>query len=157
MTEEEQIFKKRFPEYCVGEEFLSPFFDFFQIGFEESENRLKAIYKKQRNKRIDELQKQNKQLQEELNEWKSCAECAVKEQKILQEENARLKKDNEQLNFALLSKPKSPTIIIEDEIDTAVKIARAKKIIRLFLSERFNESEWQNIQNQAEAFLKECE
>lgn len=55
------------------------------------------------------------------------AEIATKE---LQEENARLKKESEE----------------NDE---------ARKIIRLFLSERFNESEWQNIQNKAEAFLKE--
>lgn len=60
---EEQIFKERFPEYCVGEKCLSPYFDLFQIGFEEGESRLKAIYKKQRNKRIDELQKQCKKLE----------------------------------------------------------------------------------------------
>ena len=40
-----------------------------------------------------------------------------------------LEKENEQLNFALLSKPKSPTVIIVDDIDTAVKIAKARKII----------------------------
>jgi hypothetical protein len=34
---EEQIFKSRFPEYCVGERCLSPYFDLFQIGFEEGE------------------------------------------------------------------------------------------------------------------------
>lgn len=60
---EEQIFKARFSEYCVGEKCLSPYFDLFQIGFEEGESRLKAIYKKQRNKRIDELQKQCKKLE----------------------------------------------------------------------------------------------
>ena len=58
----EQIFKSRFPEYCAGERCLSPYFDLFQIGFQEGESRLKAIYKKQRNKRIDELQKQCKEL-----------------------------------------------------------------------------------------------
>ena len=59
---EEQIFKAHFPEYCVGERCLSPYFDLFQSGFQEGESRLKAIYKKQRNKRIDELQKQCKKL-----------------------------------------------------------------------------------------------
>lgn len=52
---EEQIFKNRFPEYCVGEECLSPYFDLFQIGFEEGEN-------------------QNKELQEENTEAKNLIE-----------------------------------------------------------------------------------
>jgi hypothetical protein len=34
---EEQIFKKRFPEYCADAVCLSPYFDLFQIGFEEGE------------------------------------------------------------------------------------------------------------------------
>lgn len=34
---EEQIFKKRFPEYCADAICLSPYFDLFQIGFEEGE------------------------------------------------------------------------------------------------------------------------
>lgn len=37
MTKEEQIFKELFPEYCRGEVCLSPYFDLFQIGFEEGE------------------------------------------------------------------------------------------------------------------------
>ena len=40
---EEQIFKERFPEYCVGEKCLSPYFDLFQIGFEEGENQNKEL------------------------------------------------------------------------------------------------------------------
>jgi hypothetical protein len=34
---EEQIFKSRFTEYCAGERCLPPYFDLFQIGFEEGE------------------------------------------------------------------------------------------------------------------------
>ena len=40
---EEQVFKARFPEYCIGEECMSPFFDLFQIGFEEGENQNKEL------------------------------------------------------------------------------------------------------------------
>lgn len=40
---EEQIFKERFPEYCVGEKCLSPYFDLFQIGFEEGEKQNKEL------------------------------------------------------------------------------------------------------------------
>lgn len=40
---EEQIFKSRFPEYCVGERCQSPYFDLFQIGFEEGENQNKEL------------------------------------------------------------------------------------------------------------------
>jgi len=39
----EQIFMDRFPEYCVGEKCLSPYFDLFQIGFEEGENQNKKL------------------------------------------------------------------------------------------------------------------
>ena len=40
---EEQIFKNLFPEYCVGEKCLSPYFDLFQIGFEEGEKQSKQL------------------------------------------------------------------------------------------------------------------
>ena len=42
---EEQIFKA-FPEYCAGERCLSPYFDLFQIGFEEGENQNKELQEK---------------------------------------------------------------------------------------------------------------
>lgn len=83
------------------------------------------------------------------------AEIATKE---LQEENARLKKEKEQLNFLLLSKPKSPTTIIVDEIDTAVKISKAKKIIRKLLDFIYGLGNFRGgLFDKAEEFLKECE
>ena len=48
-----------------------------------------------------------------------------------------------------LTKPDASVTELEAQID------KAKEIIRLFLSERFNESEWQSIQNKAEQFLEE--
>lgn len=43
---EEQIFKNLFPEYCVGEKCLSPYFDLFQIGFEEGEKQNEELKEK---------------------------------------------------------------------------------------------------------------
>lgn len=55
---EEQIFKNLFPEYCVGEKCLSPYFDLFQIGFEEGE-------------------KQNEELKEQIADLKNyCCEVS---------------------------------------------------------------------------------
>jgi hypothetical protein len=78
---EEQIFKERFPEYCVGEKCLSPYFDLFQIGFEEGENHGK------------ELQALHKEIVGIQNECASKLQIEIKQ---LQEENGRLKKDPEE-------------------------------------------------------------
>lgn len=75
---EEQIFKECFPEYCVGEKYLSPYFDLFQIGFEEGENQNKELHKE-----IVDIQ----------NECVSKLQIEIKQ---LQEENERLKKDSEE-------------------------------------------------------------
>lgn len=77
---EEQIFKNHFPEYCVGERCLSPYFDLFQAGFEEGENQNK------------ELQALHKEIVDIQNECVSKLQIEIKQ---LQEENARLKKDSE--------------------------------------------------------------
>ena len=61
---EEQIFKARFPEYCAGEVCLSPYFDLFQIGFEEGENQNK------------ELQEENARLKKESEENQDLATIA---------------------------------------------------------------------------------
>lgn len=78
---EEQIFKAHFPEYCVGEKCLSPYFDLFQIGFEEGENQNK------------ELQALHKEIVDIQNECVSKLQIEIKQ---LQEENERLKKDSEE-------------------------------------------------------------
>lgn len=85
---EEQIFKERFPEYCVGEKCLSPYFDLFQIGFEEGENQNK------------EMQALHKEIVDIQNECVSKLQIEIKQ---LQEENARLKKESETIIQDLLS------------------------------------------------------
>lgn len=84
----EQIFKSRFPEYCAGEKCLSPYFDLFQIGFEEGENQNK------------ELQALHKEIVDIQNECVSKLQIEIKQ---LQEENARLKKESETIIQDLLS------------------------------------------------------
>ena len=85
---EEQIFKNRFPEYCAGEVCLSPYFDLFQIGFEQGENQNK------------ELQALHKEIVDIQNECVSKLQIEIKQ---LQEENARLKKESETIIQDLLS------------------------------------------------------
>lgn len=85
---EEQIFKSRFPEYCVGEKFLSPYFDLFQIGFEEGENQ---------NKELQALHKEVVDIQND------CVINMQSEMKKLQEENTRLKEESETIIQDLLS------------------------------------------------------
>lgn len=130
---EEQIFKTRFPEYCVGERCLLPYFDLFQIGFEEGESRLKAIYKKQRNKRIDKLQKQNN---------------------LLKKENARLKKESEE------NRDLATIAYMQGASKYKTKLDEAKEIIReLLLADTRKGSDWTgylvDLKERAEAFLKE--
>ena len=40
----EELFCKLFPEYAVNGKPLSPYFDFFERGYEEAENKLKCCY-----------------------------------------------------------------------------------------------------------------
>lgn len=111
---EEQIFKNLFPEYCVGEECLSPYFDLFQIGFEEGEN-------------------QNKELQEE---------------------NARLKKESEE------NQDLATIAYMQGASKNKAKLDEAKRIIKEYVRLANLEKEdivaiWQ-LYHKAETFLKEC-
>lgn len=93
-TTEEQIFKSRFPEYCAGERCLSPYFDLFQIGFEEGEKQNEEL--KTRNA---ELELKIKHLTEHLEPqamtslFEQVEEEVRQEQRIeeLERENAELK------------------------------------------------------------------
>ena len=55
---EEELFCKLFPDYAVNGTPLSPYFDFFESGYEQAENR------------IEELEKENANLKEEIKNWK---------------------------------------------------------------------------------------
>ena len=146
---EEQIFKKRFPEYCVGEECLSPFFDLFQIGFEEGEKQ-----------RIDELQKQNEELKEELHrqvllrdEDRKKGKEWYNKMEELEEENERLKKESEE------NQDLATIAYMQGAGKYKAKVAEAKKIIRDLLSMAYTcelHGDDFVLCDKAEAFLKEC-
>ena len=74
--------------------------------------------------------------------------------KVLEAENEALQRNNKRLNKQYHIWNIKACNIDGELYNTKQKLDEAKEIIRLFLSERFNESEWQNIQNKAEAFLK---
>ena len=83
--DEKEYFRKNYPDACYGDKPLSPYWDYFQSGVEFGERQseekieeLKETYKKQRNKRIDELQKKNHDLEKyiaELKTEKGCETC----------------------------------------------------------------------------------
>ena len=109
---EEQIFKSRFPEYCAGEVCLSPYFDFFQIGFEQGENQNKELQEEnarlRRYHNCEECeafgrfcpQKPKREDYESENQYLIDLECGVwnckNAIKLLVKENERLKKDSEE-------------------------------------------------------------
>ena len=76
MTEElKQKFKETYPDFMRGDEPLSPYFDIWEYGIEIATKELQETYKKQRNKRIDELQKKNHDLEAQVEKMKCCEIC----------------------------------------------------------------------------------
>ena len=82
---EEELFCKLFPEYAVNGKPLSPYFDLFESGYEQSENRIADLEKK--NKVLAQnledteiinnaLEKENAELKAELSENK-VADCHI--------------------------------------------------------------------------------
>ena len=82
---EEELFCKLFPEYVVNGKPLSPYFDLFESGYEQSENRIADLEKK--NKVLAQnledteiinnaLEKENAELKAELSENK-VADCHI--------------------------------------------------------------------------------
>ncbi len=80
---EEELFCKQFPEYVVNGKPLSPYFDLFESGYEQAENRYEG------------LEKENAELKHQLNknpcvcntEWhcNDCLERLTKAKQIIQE------------------------------------------------------------------------
>ena len=82
---EEELFCKLYPEYVVNGKPLSPYFDLFESGYEQSENRIADLEKK--NKVLAQnledteiinnaLEKENAELKAELSENK-VADCHI--------------------------------------------------------------------------------
>ena len=102
MTEEE-YFRKNYPDSCYGDRPLSPYWDFFQDGVEFGE--------RQSEKKIEELENQNKLLGERCNQLlkdkgeltdkiadiKANCDLAIEGRDVkikeLEKENAKLKEE----------------------------------------------------------------
>ena len=82
MTEEE-YFRKNYPESCYGDKSLSPHWDFFQDGVEFGE--------RQSEKKIEELEKENAKLKEQLSIRFEFEDSWKREKEELEKENAELK------------------------------------------------------------------
>ena len=76
---EEKLFCKLFPDYAVNGKPLSPYFDFFESGYEQAENRIEKLEKVCQDlsdkfdyqvKQVMKLEKENANLKEELKNWK---------------------------------------------------------------------------------------
>ena len=88
---EEELFCKLFPEYVVNGKPLSPYFDLFESGYEQSE------------KRIDELEAEVKEWKDKADLW--CKTANLKDHNIminkeLEKENADLKEEINKIAFA---------------------------------------------------------
>lgn len=87
---EEQIFKNLFPEYRVGEKCLSPYFDLFQIGFEEGEKQNKKLQEEN-----DKLKKEKiPQLERKIASIRGAHSVDCKKLNARLEQVERLKKEN---------------------------------------------------------------
>ena len=142
MTKEELI-KNQFPNDEFLQSGVLQIVDKCIAGLEKENKELKTVKIPQLERRIASIRgahsvdcrklnartEQVERLKKENAELKSdfIKSCKVKEQGFKEAEQALERKDKQ--------------------------LTKAKEIIRLFLSERFNESEWQNIQNKAEQFL----
>jgi hypothetical protein len=88
---EEELFCKLFPEYVVNGKPLSPYFDLFESGYEQLENR------------IDELEAEVKEWKDKADLW--CKTANLKDHNIminkeLEKENADLKEEINKIAFA---------------------------------------------------------
>ena len=108
---EEELFCKLFPEYVVNGKPLSPYFDLFESGYEQAENRFEELqeriktleYRCENIKDTDTmelvaLQRENAELKEDNNARKFAMAMSEKVEKQLRKENAELKAQLERLN-----------------------------------------------------------
>ena len=149
---EEELFCKLFPEYVVNGKPLSPYFDLFESGYEQSE------------KRISELEKENAEAKERIKtleyRCENIKDTDTMELVALQKENAQLKEANETLAtmndnmWVELEKKRAESQGITNKLHQLIK---AKKIIEKLIS--LNRKEWiySDVREEAEQFLKDSE
>ena len=145
MTKEELI-KNQFPNDEFLQSGVLQIVDKCIAGLEKENKELKTVKIPQLERRIASIRGAHSVDCRKLNARTEQVERLKKENAELQRNNKRLNKQYHIWNIKACN--------IDGELyNTKQKLDEAKEIIRLFLSERFNESEWQNIQNKAEQFL----
>lgn len=73
----EELFCKLYPEYSVNGKPLSPYFDLFESGYEQSEKRIAELEARlEREKNLNQcLSDHNEQLRELIEKMKCCYNC----------------------------------------------------------------------------------
>lgn len=179
MTEEE-FFRKNYPDYCYGDRLLSPYWDLFQDGVEfgerQSEQKIADLketnailsessainqkdieYKvsviKQRNKRIEELEKIIEQMQDA-----KCISCTDLGGMLLKITD--LEKKNAKLKDALKGKRCNCMTYLNFK-DLEKELTKAKEIIKELVRVEYADftngdysNELSKVLEQAEQFLK---
>ena len=86
MTEEmskEDFFRQNFSEYCVGDTFLSPYWDLFEAGYELKQNNLSQhILDLQKDK--GELTDRVKELEAQIEKMKNWCNCKNYQQCLIE-------------------------------------------------------------------------
>ena len=143
MTEEE-YFRKNYLDSCYGDRPLSPYWDFFQDGVEFGERHSE--------KKMEELEKENKDLRDNYDQFKAIAEPEIerlkKENAELKEhikadcidcadyiKNQKLKKENADLKTDKQYWEQKANRLITEWRETLDKLTKAKEIIKQFLND----------------------
>ena len=164
---EEELFCKLFPEYAVNGKPLSPYFDLFERGYEESENRIEEL-EEVRSKQVDLINRDTIRMENQKYQIEK-----------LEKENAELKKNYEDSLVAcgvlkekidLMTKP-TPIEVMQDALITAQKVAyekqkdqltKAKELLKKLLSayttyaDSFDDRD-NEIVEEAEQFISEVD
>ena len=176
---EEELFCKLFPEYVVNGKPLSPYFDLFESGYEQAENRFAELqeriktleYRCENIKDTDTmelvaLQRENAELQHKIDTLQGFLDRDV-EFDNLQKENAKLKAD-----YGVLSCSVGDFGELQDKLEEEQRknnglsdnLTKAKEIIKKLLEEENDNMYWEmngsdkssyyKVRKQAEQFIR---
>ena len=146
---EEELFCKLFPEYVVNGKPLSPYFDLFESGYEQAENR------------IAELEKENAETKERIKtleyRCENIKDTDTMELVALQRENAELK---EKLGDVQMQKAGEKSDLVwklktanEQKADQLTKAKEIIKYLLSFIQKENYKTRWDINITEAEQFL----
>lgn len=134
---EEELFCKLFPEYAVNGKPLSPYFDLFERGYEEAENR------------IEELEKACDETQELLDRQIEAAYRLDKENAELKHTIATVRQEKDNVSMHA----KAMEVVAKTRSD---QFTKAKNIIKnLMIFAEIDNREYEEAYKEAEQFINE--